>query len=409
MGNSKRDLVIVLYTIVILLMCIFCLTGDARLNSVRYVYTIIMMGVTIRSSYIVKNKSVFVIVGLFVLHTLVFGYCCVPENISSFVHDNAKEQLIFWIFVFTTANYVYRKRLTEQFLYISQMCMALLVDYSYITHFNGIAPIKFLPRLLQGGNNRVRFSFGFTSWNTMAYTAVAAIMLTIIVIRNRRNIGKGIDFYWIFNSMSLLISILVVLSTQSVGAILAVGLYFFVIRMFDTKFRLLNKAFVSQLLKFRALLTVGSLLITYAIYVLRISKSRSYWISLNSRIFNMYSNKLIGLGYTTFTGFLHDVFDYGTGPIDSYYVYILYSTGILGFAMIMIALTYMLFRYVKLYAAGRTDKLDDSIISLFIVILFICFNESSLVLPFESQTYIYWILFLLVFFKSDGVTKKGVR
>ena len=286
---------------------------------------------------------------------------------------------------------------------MSQFCVSLFVNYCYITHFNGLAPIKSLPYLFSEGE-RIRYTFGLGVTNRAAYLAFTALVLSDMVLRSQGGYKLRTKFtlYRAYLMISVAVSILVILSTQTRGAVLAAAVYLLIAGK-----RFLKKRRGMRFI-LRWALPVG--FIIYAVYVFGIAFNRSEYLTTNWNIFWEQGNHWLGMGYVPFSGFLNDVFNLGTAPMDCYYLYIICTTGIVGVILIFCPLMYLYRKFAGIIIRGKNMKkfFDEEFILAFFILLFISFSESLLIAPFVSYSYVYWIGFILVLMDHQWERKHGL-
>lgn len=402
----KKNSVLVFFAITLLSMYVFLSTLNGAVNYIRYLYVaVIAVFIIAVQKKIVANKAVAFVMGCFILHTLIFGFLLAPEDIADVVIDNGKEMLVFWLFIFFTAQYVWQKGLEKEFIMFAQLITSLFVNYCYVTNFNGIGPIKFLPSIFGIGGMRIRFTFGLGAVNRAAYIALASLVLSIIVWRecfdNKRLLSRYWTVYQLYVLASVLVAILVMLSTQTRGALLSAVLFWLVTKI-------MNKDKVFGIDPRRINWKLWSILIlgaffAYAYYVFFYAESRTDYLTINMDIFSEYANRWMGMGYAPFSAFLTQSFGYETGPMDCYYLYILCTTGIIGLIIVLLPIIFLLINFVRKYCHNTTNSLQNQDICLYLVLLYISFSECALAAPLSPYSYIYWILFFLALYRSsDG-------
>lgn len=399
------DIVLLVYAVTLMSMLLFLYRTNAVLNNVRYLYVVFMITITLMQGVIYKNKQVLNVIGAFLIHTILFGFLIIPATASfTIIFDNGKELLILWTFVFTTSQYIYKNHLEKEFLLISQCCVSLFMDFCYLRHFNGIAPLKFFGGIF-GVGNRVRFTFGLSAANRTAYLAVASIILILFVLKERCwiRIGNRFDVYKFFLKGSLVIAVLIILSTQTRGAIIAIIAFICINVFLNSKW--LSKfrgTHMSKRIRLRMSILIAIFYGGYAYYVFVVSGARSEFINQSWNAYKELSNQWIGLGYVPFSAFLTDSMGWGTTALDCYYVYIICTTGIIGAIIIFAILIYLLGCLFKAYFGGYSNSLGNASIALYLVLLFIGFSETMVVGPWIPHNYVYWILFMLVLMNSKN-------
>ena len=377
-------------------------TGNRFIYYIRYLFVLYMMFLTLKSGWIIKNKMFFMIVGLMMAHTMIFGFLIVPDTLRTQIRDNGIAMCIFWLAIILTTQYVYKNGLEKHFLMCAQIFVSLFMNYCYITNFNGIAPIKFLPGLF-GKAVRIRFTFGLSATNRAAYLAMASLVLSMIVWRvclgKKSIINKKWTLYEIYILISGMISILVIISTQTRGAVLASVVFYVISRLLCSE-SIFYRSWRKKT-KYYILLCSVFIIVVYIYYVFIAGDNRSHFLQMNFDIFKSYANQLIGLGYVPFSGFLSDIFGYGTKPMDGFYVYIICSTGYIGALMIFLPLLMITIQYLKRIRLGQVDLMQKHIIALWICMLFVSATETNLINPSGVYSYIYWVLFLGFFFNRN--------
>ena len=128
-----ENIVLIFYGIALVSMCIFLQVSSPVINYIRYFYCLFIFAVVLfRKKKISINKVALFIVGCFLLHTLLFGFIFIPSSLHSGVIDNGKEMLMFWVFAFFTAQYVYETKKTKEFLLITYFVLSFFIDIVYL-------------------------------------------------------------------------------------------------------------------------------------------------------------------------------------------------------------------------------------------------------------------------------------
>lgn len=404
----KKNFILIIYGIVLLAMNIFMVYPSGTINYLRYIYTLfITLYVIIKyRSNFKLNMFIASVCGILLLHTVLFGFILSSGNLQTGIIDNAKEMIIFIFFIFFTSYYIKEEGKFKEFIIISCIIFTAFTNINYFIHFTGWAPIKFLPELLSG-TGRVRFDFGYTSYNTAAYATLPSFILPLFIFNFYVNKGKLMSLKWIvyssYLSLSAIISFLVILSTQT-RIVLLVSLLLLVVLFVINNTRIIK---IISSIDWKIYLIVIALLASlYAYYIFGNENSRSIYISQNMQIFHEYANKWIGMGYLDISAFLARLYGYNTGPMDNYYAYILCSTGYLGLVIILIPMIIML---IKLIISLRYKQISNEIriiTLLYIVMLFVGFSEATWIAPFNPESYIFWLLYFYAIYESDSIKRQ---
>ena len=123
--------------------------------------------------------------------------------------------------------------------------------------------------------------------------------------------------------------------------------------------------------------------------------NRALNITVNYPIFLKLGNIWTGMGFVDSSGFHEVILDFGdrTSSLDMYYVYIFFTTGIIGCILIGLGLMTIL---VKLFSLKKTD-LNITAIALYVSWLFFAFWQCNMVTyRYPSPTILYTILLCAV-------------
>lgn len=390
------NIVILLYGVTLLAMCIFLRNGSAVINYIRYIYcALIMLVVIFRKRTLVVNKFVAYIVGGFVLHSVLFCFLIVPSSFRSAVIDNGKEMIVFWLFVFCTAQYVHATMKQKEFLLTTFFVFSLYMIVVYLTNFNGWAPIKFLPQLLGLGGIRVRFDFGFESNNQAAYLSLCLFVLSVLVWRTSLCNNKVLTKDWtvpkLYVAVACIVSILMMLSTQTRGALMLALLFWLMPK-------LMNRTKIITKSKHRVALAIVFLvafLVVYFYFVYFAGDSRTSYLTHNVEIFVQYSNRWIGMGYAPFSAFLNQMYGYATMPMDNYYLYILCATGYVGLAIVVTLLVSLVIYLSRLLYHNSHNYFLVQVVVIFFMLLLMGVTEAGIIYTFSIYSSIYWMLIIL--------------
>lgn len=243
--------------------------------------------------------------------------------------------------------------------------LSFFIDIVYFTHFNGIAPIKFLPNIFGIGDTvRVRFDFGFVSNNAAAYMCLMVFIFTVIVWREYLSNNHVFTRAWSIPKIYMFIygtiTVLMMLSTQTRAALM-LALGFWLVSKYFSNYA--NKRRKKSFTAF-FLLIVVCIVAFYGYFVYTDGDSRSVYLTWNVSVFLQYGNLLTGLGYEPFSAFLNDSYGLMTAPMDNYYLYILCSTGYLGLILIIIPILLILFYFIYAYFETHI-KITSSIYNTF--------------------------------------------
>lgn len=332
-------------------------TGGLRKLKYALIVLLILYVITSNSINKIYRGDFFLL--LYFLHTILFG--CFLKN--SLVEENItvhfREMMIYLIFVYGLYKYVIGSHCIKEFLEISWKVMSGYLILVALLHFREFVNPMYYPFSFTR-NLRIRSAFGFVQYNKCGYAVYIALIAGLVLFelyRERRLIKKR----WLIINLGIYSILLCMLfSTGGRGSItafiLTVVLYIcFLLMRYKFKYFIITVAIMF------ALLLMG---INIAIYTGTFSdlgeiSQRGMNISVNYPIFKEIGKYWTGMGYVNMNGFASDIFGYDTWNIDMYYVYIFFTTGVLGCLIIATGILSMIFGMIR-----HSKKLECSIVGI---------------------------------------------
>ncbi|MDO4466478.1 MAG: hypothetical protein Q4C49_05655 [Bacillota bacterium] len=392
--KSFISFTLMLYAIMILvfiLESINIFSGITVLRKIRYIYLICVCAYFLQHYRGYISKKVFVLTGLLLVHTVLFGLVFVNDSVKSETVMYFIEMIIFIALIFFTYYFVWDNNIIKRFIEINYFSVAVPMFLSFITHFNHrMNPLKFYT--VFRSSHYQRSTFGFMHANFAGYIlAFALIYSMILFIQYFRDSRVYKNRYKIIMMVFLdLVMIDMLFATTSRTAIIAVfifaGMELFYSHFY--KYRLSISTTIA--------LSMGILLILYILISTGIlsqiwdSSNRNENITVNMEYFKLFS-PMTGMGYLPSYAFLAKGYGFDTWPVDMYYLYILLTTGYFGLFIISL---FLVFTFIYIY------KIKDSIyrrnaLSLFVAIIFAGLGSSHIITYQLTMGMINWIILFL--------------
>jgi len=193
---------------------------------------------------------------------------------------------------------------------------------------------------------------------------IVAVLLWAEWKRKEKNVDRRIRYALL---VVCFVALYMLLSTASRSAILSIALFAGAGLALRYKAVLLRQwKVIAGFVGIVVVIVAAVLIPTGVLAEIWVQSNREGNMSINFPIFVMHGNFLHGMGYMDNAGFLNMAYGYPTTAMDVYYLYIPFSTGIVGSVLIfgqMLYLLYCLIRYSK--TEGR-----DMALSMFIMMLF---------------------------------------
>ena len=363
--------------------------GTVQLRKIKYLFIALLIADFIFSGdYLVSKVSTYVIIGLTV-HTLVFCLLFTNPKIAYDTYIHLREMMIYLVMLFFLVNAVERYRALTLFTELTAVSLAVFLIWIGLTHPGDfVSPRYWLYVFLR--DLRVRHAFGLVQYNYAGFfCTVGLIVFYIVYVMQKR---MGFLTVWraaVFFVMELYTAS-ILLSTGSRGSILMAAIFFVTAFARSHAFRELGR-------RRYVLVLVGIFFAGLIIYA-----NRSFLSSQGTRLENFTVNWpffvregriFTGMGYMESSAFIDQSYGYPTWPVDIYYLYIFFSTGIVGFLMVSVIL---IFLFVKL-AESRNWFIYNISFPFYLASLFSAFGQVNLFTYRYIPTLFTAVLFLAPF------------
>ena len=343
--------------------------------------TLILLYLNNKGKFFVNLKSLKnnIVSILLLIHVLLFGIVFVNPLMKDTISSQFKSQIVFDVIILVTTIAINNFNALDKFIEISYYTLGIFLFIQFITHLGDIK-INNIAHVMSV-EERVRSNFGFGHYNALGAACLCMIILTIYLKEKKR----------LINILILGMAIIMLLCSASRNAL--TGFCVFIIAYIIQR---LNRSDVNPKIRFISKLILLMMIILLIPFAMELDYNQLLKISQRSLIFYvafpLYINSgriFTGLGYASNIAYGSNMTPYTTYWLDNSYMYYLITTGVIGFAIILIAVLILGKRIVK----NRFLDKGDIICSLYFVYLYTALFE---VIIFESGTlFTYQYLFHL--------------
>jgi hypothetical protein len=313
------------------------------------------------------NKKVGFVLFFFILHTVLFGLVFVNDYIKNESFDHFRQLIETYLFALFTADYIYRKKCRLEFLQLTYIAYIILLAWSAITHRQDIVNPMYYINIFSKAE-RFRTGFGMVDVNVCGHYCAYAIVTCIFMYKEWRDnqIRRSLQLHLSIFVANLLV-ICMLFSTASRSAILSLLLFIFMYCLLNLK-KIIGKFSKPTYLILLILAMTGLL---YAILggvfsnLLGDSNREMNW-TVNYPIFDSIGNIWTGMGYMDNSGFQIQSYGFATVDVDVYYLYLFFTTGIIGCALLIVPVIYIIGNLIH----HRNNNVGKITLSLFIMMLF---------------------------------------
>lgn len=363
------------------------------LLKVKYLYALAIIFFCLYDGVLIWNRRFYLTIGLLSIHTVLYGLFFVNWVIADSTRVHFEQLITLYIITFFTAMYVYKKKCYLEWLELSCLALGIMTLWCAFTHPGDfVNPIYFVN--IFSRTDRYRAAFGMPDVNICGNYCLYFIVLSLFVWEEWKKQSTAKNRYIrMLLVTSDVIVVLMILSTASRSALLSLILFLALYLVLKYKM-LLRKHWklVTAIVSVTGVFALAVFISTGMLNEIWMQSNRDGNISINHPIFIAHGNLLNGMGYMDNSGFLLKSFGYETTAMDIYFLYIYYSTGIIGAVLIfgqMLLLCYWLLRFSK--TEGR-----DLALSLFGMMMFYAIWQVNY-MNYRYYTGILHIIILLIF------------
>lgn len=364
-----------------------------QLRKVKYPYVFLVFILVLINGRIKKGtKAAMMVFFLYFAHTIFFGFVLKSDIVEYYVSDNASQMFWFLLFVLATFLYVAQNNFFKGFINLSFFACGLQLLIGMVCNRDNI--VNPLWALVHAFTADVRFknSFGFVhpGYTCNATYLVLALSLFFFELHRHTDAFKKLWFWAAFLGFDFIAGMELAASAERSGilsAVIVIGIYFVFVLL---RIRVERKTLLVGVLVALLLVVVLAELGVWA--DIWGKSNRELNISINYPLFLTYGSPWTGLGFVENAIFQasNNAFPMQTSSLDMYYVYIFFSTGIIGCIMIGMALLIIL---VKLLINKKTD-LNILAMGFYASMLFFAFWQCDLFTHRFISSYVISTIFL---------------
>ena len=356
-----------------LLACLCSITDNVPLAGplyyVKYLYVVVMAFFCFYDGVIIFSKRLAIGLGLLMLHTLLYGLVLVNPYIAIYTKIHMDQLMIIYLAVLFTCIYIYKQNCFLLFLEMSYLALVIFLLWCAFTHIGDfVNPIYFVN--IFSRSERFRAPFGMGDVNYCGNYCLYALILAIILVKEwhveRKRIDKRIYLAMIFVSVIVLCMLF---STASRSAVISLVLFCGMLWVFDHWHTIMRYKKIIIGIVVVGIFVAMIMALTGVWAQIWVESNREGNMDINFPIFLQHGDVLHGMGYMDNSGFLGMKFGYQTTAMDVYFLYIPFSTGIVGSTLIFGQMLYMLIQLLLRYKVrGRNQYLSMFLMMLFYAI-----------------------------------------
>lgn len=333
-----------------------------QLRKIKYAYMLVMAAwyfLTLRNDAAKDRlqRSSNIVMLLVVSHTLLFGFVATNDMVAPYIYIHAREMLIYYVLVYFTLVYVYENKLLYMYSVATYIALAIQLIWACASHLGDMVnPLTYWRVFFT--DLRYRTDFGFVQFGYTANYCVFALCVSLLIFEILRESKKLKEHAKMLILMAVcdIIILCMLFSTAGRSGILSV---FLVLGIYCTCM------FLSSLSEKARVQAKNIIIISIALFVLVLFLAGSFssiWedsnrelnVSVNYPVFKKVGNIWTGMGFVengefqvNRTNNWTSIFGERTSSLDIYYLYLFFTTGIIGCVMIGSALLYMLYKTMK--------------------------------------------------------------
>lgn len=333
-----------------------------HLRKIKYIYMALLI---VWYCYSLRNNSAkgriqrrsHIVMFLVVFHTLLFGFVFTKDIVVAYTYVHAREMLIYYILVYITLVYIYENKLLLLYSVSTYIALAIQLLYAFLTHPGDmINPLTYWRVFFT--DLRYRTDFGFVQYGYTANYCVFALCVSLLIfdiLRTNNQLKKYFKPLLAMLACNIII-LCMLFSTAGRSGILSLALILavYAVCVFLSKLSASNRKLATNIIIIGVILCVIILFLTGSFSSIWEDSNRDLNISINYPVFKKIGNVWTGMGFVENSEFQVgtsnnwiSIFGERTSSLDIYYVYLYFTTGIIGCILIGIALLYMLYIMIK--------------------------------------------------------------
>lgn len=323
----------------------------------------------------------------FILYSVVFGVIFANKKLSSLISFNLLSMITFYILIFAVASYFNNTQKVYTFVKISFWTLTTSMLFMMIVNWDGNFNFGELVSNVFSGYTRTRAAFGFDHPNSTANIALCIILISYILLlksqKNEKIILIVIDCIMLF----------VILESASRTSLFALILFVVMCLFCHFKKRIKSRkgSFAIYALLIVAVILIISVSNSDLITNIFIASNRSYNFIYNLPVLVSSGRLFVGLGFIG-SGEFMQLTQYNTFFVDNYFLYVLMSTGIIGFVFICAFIVFLIYKlFNKKYGYNQLKQIVGLIL---LVNIFSSMGETCFMYPSFISCFVYTVLYL---------------
>ena len=361
-----------------------------------------------------RKSNIVIVLGL--IHSVLFGFILTNDIVAGLSHAHGIGMVFYYFIpVLLTLTYVYENDLLLTYSYATYaavMVQLILAAASNPNHF--VNPLSYVR--VFSNSSRVKFDFGFTTYGYTAHYCVFALLVSLFIFDILRREGKLKNNIKPIMLIGLgdMIALLILFSSAGRSGILTLvivcAVYFG--GLWLTKCTKENRRIILIALVLLLALIIVYLAVSGGFDRIWANSNRSLNITVNYPIFKQMGNIWTGMGFVENSNFqatrannFTSAFGVRTSSLDMYYVYLYFTTGIIGCILIGTALIYILYQLIK--NIGKPQALFG--LALYVGWLFYGFWQCNIFTYRYYSPWFYLVVLLHIvdsFQKTNSMEKK---
>lgn len=342
----------------------------------------------------IKKTRDNIVLVLLLLHVVLFGILFSNPLMKNLINNQFKSQIIFIIIVSISVIAIRSFDAFYEFIECSYYTLSLFLMVKFITHLSDVKISNIMN--IMSVDKRIRANFGFGHYNALGAACVLIIMLTLYL----RKIQKARKVDYIF----AVISVIMLLCSASRNAITGIIIFLIAYIIKRMKYSRINPRVVVAIKCLFILLIISTIPFMYELNyseILKISQ-RSLIFYVAFPLYMKSGRILIGLGYASNADYGSNLTPYMTSWLDNSYMYYLITTGVIGFAIIMIALV-VIWRGLE---KNKNFESTEIICCMYYVYMYMGLFEVTIFESGSLLNYVYLPLFIFAAAKKKKILEQ---
>ena len=341
-----------------------------------------------------KHKDFFKVALILLLHTIVWGKFLVNPMMIDLTTSQFKSQIMFVVIVILTACATIKFDAVDTFIKSSFYALSFVLVVQLVSNFSDLNLSNIAN--IMSKSERTRANFGFGHYNTLGGACLCNVILWSML--KKENIEK------LITTVFMSISIIMLLCSASRSSL--TGLIAFIAIVAFEKFYNNNISNRKKIAITFIEIIIFGVLIIFAFNLdfneILIQSQRSLLFEKALPEFWSSGRVYEGLGYVSNTAYGTHLTPYTTYWLDNGYIYILISTGIIGFALILYAIYILLKNF---YFSGNVF-MKTKIFPILVVYMYTALFEANLFNSGSITNYVYLVIFLTYIYNKENIFKE---